>query len=111
MYLGWKASFSRFVLETTTVCRNNAACTFVTPPPPRIRRAVGLTHFAFYVVCLRVDLNEGCFLGLFQYFHEISVFFVGFFLYYIGKYRKFGKTLKKAEKHSSLRMTLTSYVS
>ena len=37
--------------------------------------------FFFYIphLVLRVDLNEGCFLGLFQYFHEISVF-VGFFL-------------------------------
>ena len=28
---------------------------------------------------IRVDLNEDCFSGLFQYFHDISVF-LGFFL-------------------------------
>ena len=32
-----------------------------------------------YTTGIRVDLNEGCFLGLFQYLHEISVF-LGFFL-------------------------------
>ena len=51
----------------------------------------------------QIDLNKGCFLGCFQYFPDISVF-LGFFLY-VGKYRTFGKILKKTEKHSSLRST------
>ena len=43
---------------------------------------------------LRVDLNEGCFLGLFQYFHEISVQYLSFF-----SYRKIPKFRENTEKN------------
>ena len=32
------------------------------------------------IIMIRVDLNEGCFAGIFQYFPEISVFLVFFLL-------------------------------
>ena len=52
---------------------------------------------------MRVDLNEGC------AFRFISVFSRNFGIcrfFPIGKYRNFGKILKKTEEHSSLRSTL-----
>ena len=64
---------------------------------------------SLYVRCfaqtlVRVDLNEGCFLGFLQYFPEISVFLgINSFLLLISrKIPKFRENTKKTGKRSSL---------
>ena len=56
-------------------------CVDIHPTEPWVLSALYNGHvfiWDFEVSLLRVDLNEDCFLGLFQYFHKISVVLVFF---------------------------------